>query len=156
MLPGALLNLLVGRRSTRLLGDTERGAMNADEQAIRELVTLWHAATVAGDVDTVISLMADDVIFLVPSKPPMQGRSAFERGLRNLLTQHRIESTAEVREVEVSGNLAYCWSNLHVRIVPLSGGNGTVRAGSALSMFRKEVSGAWVLIRDANLLAETS
>jgi uncharacterized protein (TIGR02246 family) len=124
-----------------------------EEQAIRDLVARWHRATGAGDVDTVVSLMADDVVFLVPGQPPMKGRSSFERGLRALLTQHRIESTGEVREVEVSGSLAYCWN---VRIVPLSGGNAKVRSGSALSILRKQATGSWVLARDANLLAPIS
>jgi uncharacterized protein (TIGR02246 family) len=126
--------------------------MSIDEQAIRDLVAHWHKATAASDVDTVLGLMADDVVFLVPGQPPMKGRSSFERGLRTLLTQHRIESTGEVQEVEVSGDLAYCWTNLNVRVVPLSGGNATVRSGSALSILRKQGNGSWVLARDANLL----
>ena len=130
--------------------------MNTDEQAIRDLVARWHRATAAGDVDTVLGLMADDVVFLVPGQPPMKGRSSLECGLRALLTQHRIESTGEVREVEVSGSLAYCWTDLNVRVVPLSGGDAKVRSGSALSILRKQATGSWVLARDANLLAPTS
>lgn len=130
--------------------------MNTEEQAIRDLVARWHRATAAGDVDTVLGLMADDIVFLVPGQPPMKGRSSFERGLRALLTQHRIESTGEVREVEVSGSLAYCWTDLNVRVVPLLGGNAKVRSGSALSILRKQATGSWVLARDANLLAPTS
>jgi uncharacterized protein (TIGR02246 family) len=67
--------------------------MTPDEQAIRTLVSLWHTATAAGDVDTVLGLMAEDVVFLVPGHPPMRGRSTFERGLRTLLAQHRIETS---------------------------------------------------------------
>lgn len=130
--------------------------MTNDEQAIRDLVAHWHRATAAGDVDTVLGLMADDVVFLVPGQPPMKGRSSFERGLRALLTQHRIESTDEVQEVELSGSLAYCWTHLNVRVVPLSGGNAMVRSGSALSILRKQSNGFWVLARDANLLAPKS
>jgi hypothetical protein len=33
--------------------------MDTDEQAIRDLVTLWHSATRAGDIDTVLGLMAE-------------------------------------------------------------------------------------------------
>ena len=76
--------------------------MNADEQVISDLIALWHRATAAGDVDTVLSLMAEDAVFLVAGQPPMRGRDAFERGLRGLLTQHRIESTGHVQELEVS------------------------------------------------------
>ena len=130
--------------------------MTSDEHAIRDLVALWHRATVAGDVDTVLSLMAEDVVFLVAGRPPMRGRSSFERGLRGLLAKHRIESTGEVQEVDVSGGLAYCWTELTVRIVPLSGGNPATRAGSALSILRKQGSGSWVVVRDANMLPPMS
>jgi uncharacterized protein (TIGR02246 family) len=127
--------------------------MSTDEQAIRDLVALWHSATGAGDVATVLGLMAEDVVFLVAGHAPMRGRSAFESGLRKLLATHRIESTGEVQEVVVSGELAYCWSQLTVRIVPLAGGEAATRAGSALSVLRKEAGGAWVVARDANMLS---
>ena len=130
--------------------------MSSAEQAIRDLVALWHRATNADDVDTVLGLMAEDVVFLVAGQPPMRGRSSFERGLRQLLTQQRIESTGEVQEVEVSGNLAYCWTVLTVRIVPRAGGDSAVRKGSALSILHKQQNGSWVVVRDANLLTAAS
>jgi uncharacterized protein (TIGR02246 family) len=130
--------------------------MSTDDQAIRNLVALWHSATAKGEVDTALGLMGEDVVFLVAGKPPMRGRSSFEQGVRTLLTQHRIESTGDVQEIEVSGNLAYCWTNLTVRVIPLAGGNGTVRAGSALSILRKQSNGSWVIVRDANLLPTSS
>ena len=127
-----------------------------DEQAIREVVASWHRATAAGDVETVLNLMSEDVIFLVAGHPPMRGRSSFERGLRSLLAQRRIESTGEVQEIEVSGNLAYCWSILTVRVAPIAGGDATVRTGSALSIFRRQPNGSWVVVRDANMLSLAS
>jgi uncharacterized protein (TIGR02246 family) len=126
--------------------------MSADEQAIRDLVAQWHRATAAGDVDAVLRLMSDDVVFLVSGKAPMQGRSQFEAGLRKLLKSHRVESTGDVQEVQVSAGLAYCLTRLTVSIAPLSGGAPNVRTGSALSIFRKTSDGSWVLVRDANLL----
>ena len=127
--------------------------MTSDEQAIRDLVALWHRATAAGDVDTVLGLMTEDAVFLVAGQPPMRGRSAFESGLRKLLGAHRIESTADIQEVQVSGDMAYCWTQLSVRIVPLSGGGASTRAGNALSILRRQADGAWALVRDANMLA---
>ncbi len=127
--------------------------MSTDEQAIRNLIAEWHRATIAGDVDAVLRLMSEDVVFLVAGKPPMKGRSEFERGLRGLLKSHRIDSTGEVHEVEVSGNLAYCWTALTVGVSPLSGGESVVRSGNALSILHKQEDGAWILVRDANLLS---
>ena len=126
--------------------------MNADEQAIRRLVTDWQTLTADEDVEGVLALMADDAVFLVAGQPPMRGRARFEAGLRKLLSTHRIDSTADVQEVVVSGSLAYCWSTLSVRVTPRDGGAATVRAGSVLSIMRKRDDGRWVLSRDANLL----
>lgn len=126
--------------------------MSTDERAIRDLIAQWHRATVAGDVDAILPLMAEDVVFLVPGGPPMRGRGAFEQGLRGVLAAHRIDSSGEIQELEVSGDLAYCWNMLEVRITPLSGGAPVERSGNALTIFRKQSNGSWVLARDANLL----
>jgi uncharacterized protein (TIGR02246 family) len=50
--------------------------MTDDERAIRELVATWMEASANGDVDTVLSLMADDVIFMVPGREPF-GKDIF-------------------------------------------------------------------------------
>jgi uncharacterized protein (TIGR02246 family) len=127
--------------------------MNADEKAIRDLVAQWHSSTAAGDIEAVLPLMAEDVVFLVAGAQPMKGRSTFEKGLRSLFASHSVESTSEIQEVEVSGNLAYCWSMLDVRITPNTGGHSVVRSGSAVSILRKQAGGRWLVVRDANLLA---
>ena len=131
-------------------------AMTTDEQAIRDLVALWHSATAAGDVKTVLGLMTEDVVFLVAGRPPMRGRDAFEGGLRRLLAQHRIASSGDIKEIGVSGSLAYCWSSLSVRVIPASGGNATSRAGDVLTILRKQTDGSWQVARDANLLVESA
>ena len=128
-------------------------AVAKDEEQIRALVTKWHSSTAAGDVDAVLSLMVDDVVFLVAGRPPMRGRGAFEKALRELSSTHRIESDFEIVEIDVSGALAYCWTNLKVRIVPVAGGTAMLRSGSALSILRRQVDGSWRVVRDANLLS---
>ncbi|MGX2041341.1 YybH family protein [Methylocaldum sp. MU1018] len=127
--------------------------MNADELAIRNLVAHWHSASAAGDVEAVLRLMDEDVVFLVAGHPPMKGRSSFAEGLRGLLASHRIESTSEIQEIEVSGHLAYCWTVLNVRVIPKAGGRPVIRSGSAVSILHKQTNGSWLVVRDANLLA---
>lgn len=123
-----------------------------DEQAIRDLVAEWTHATLAGDVERILPLMADDVEFYVPGQPVMRGRAAFETGVRAVLATHRVESHAEVQQVEVSGPLAYCTTRLSVAITPLQGGDTMRKAGNVLSVFRKNGEGKWQLARDANML----
>lgn len=126
--------------------------MNADEQAIRALVATWLRATSAGDVDTVLTLMTPDVVFLMPGQPPMTGRDVFERKLRKVLADNTVESVSDVEEVVVVGDLAYCRSKLSVVITSRHGQTPTRQSGYTLSILRKEADGKWRLTRDANLL----
>ncbi len=126
----------------------------SDEDQIRELVAVWHRATAAGDVAKILGLVAEDVVFLRAGQPPMRGRAAFAEGTRAALERFRIESSGDVQEVCVSGNLAYCWTELRVNMIPRGGGEGSPRAGPALTILRKAGDGRWVVSRDANMLAE--
>jgi uncharacterized protein (TIGR02246 family) len=124
-----------------------------DETAIRMLVERWHRATGIGDLADILPLMAEDVVFLVPERPPMRGRAAFAHALKGVLESHTLTSTGDIQEVTVSGDLAYCWTNLTVIATPIDGTSPTVRKGPTLSVFSRSPDGSWVLLRDANMLA---
>ena len=127
--------------------------MHNDEQQIRELVSTWMEATKAGDIDKVLSLMADDVVFLIPGQPVMHkdgfAAAARAQGGKNAPT---FDGTSEIQEITVAGDWAFMWSKLTVVARPPGGGPSITRAGHTLSVLRK-LAGKWVLARDANLLA---
>ncbi|MDL2356368.1 MAG: SgcJ/EcaC family oxidoreductase [Pseudomonadota bacterium] len=126
--------------------------METDEQAIRALIAAWLRATREGDVETVLGLMTPDVVFLVPGQTAMQGRAAFEQGLRGMLATHAIDSSSEIDEVCVSGDMAYCRTRLSVTVTSKHGATPVQRTGHTLSILRKGADGKWQLARDANLL----
>jgi len=123
-----------------------------DEQAIRQLIDTWLRATREDDIDTVLKLMAPDVIFLIPGHRPMQGRDEFERALRLTLADSAIDSTSEIDEICVVGDIAYCRSRLAVTITSRHGKAPVKRSSHALSIFRKDDGGQWLLTRDANMM----
>ena len=124
--------------------------MSPDERAIRDVIATWLSASAAGDNEKVLTLMSDDVIFLVAGRS--FGKEEFSAG-QNALATHRIEASSDVREVVVSGDLAYARTELTVTMTPLAGGESLRRSGPTLSIFRRGPEGRWVLARDANLLA---
>ena len=130
--------------------------MTQDEQDIRQLVDLWLSATQAGDVDAVLSLMSDDAMFMSAGQQPMIGRDAFARGLTKVLSENVIESTSEIAEIVVCGDLAYCRTRLAVTISSKHGQLPILRNGDTLSILRKEADGKWRLTRDANMLASAA
>ena len=126
-----------------------------DEQQIRDLVGTWMSATKAGDVDTVLSLMTDDVVFLVAGQAPF-GKQKFAEALRAPVGAKlpKIDGRNDIQEIRVFGDWAYMWTRLSVEMTP-PGGAPMKRAGHTLSVLRK-TGGRWQLARDANLLVPVS
>jgi len=127
--------------------------MDVDEQAIRALVTAWMEATARGNIDEVLELMDDDVVFLGPGRPPMRGKAEFAAATRAAEGKNRIDGSADVQEVRVFGDWAYCWAQLTVAMQPMDGGAAVRRGGPAMSILRKTPAGRWVIFRDANMLS---
>ena len=68
--------------------------MTNDERSIRDLVDTWMTASKDGDIQTVLSLMTDDVIFMVPGQKPF-GKEAFaaaSEGTKGVQLDGRSES----------------------------------------------------------------
>lgn len=124
--------------------------MTDDERAIRELVDTWMTASRAGDVATVLGLMADDAIFMVPGQDPF-GKEAFAAA-STAMQDVRIDGKSDIQEIRVLGDWAYMRNRLEVTVTPPAGAPMR-RAGYTLTILRKEADGRWHLARDANLLA---
>jgi len=123
-----------------------------EEQQIRDLIATWIRASIAGDLPTVLKLMSEDVVFLIAGHPPMMGREAFAAASRAAAGKFEIEAHSDVKEIQVFGDVAYCWTHLSMKVTPHSTGMPTRRSGHTLSVLRKMSEGNWVLIRDANML----
>jgi uncharacterized protein (TIGR02246 family) len=124
-----------------------------DERQIRGLVAKWHVASRAGDVDTMLDLMTDDVVFLVPGRAPLgkQEFAALSRAPAGA-ARPQIDSHSEIQEIRVSGDIAFMWTKLSV-VVTSPDGQRVERAGHTLTMLLR-AQGRWLLARDANLLAQ--
>ncbi|HEV7705464.1 MAG TPA: SgcJ/EcaC family oxidoreductase [Gemmatimonadaceae bacterium] len=125
--------------------------MTEDEQAIRKLVESWFAASMAGDIDTVLSYMTDDVIFMTPGQEPF-GKEAFAASSAKLKGL-KLDGRYEIQEVQVLGDWAYLGNRIEMSVTP-PGGETIRRAGYTLTIFAKGRDGRWRLSRDANMLSK--
>ena len=124
--------------------------MSDDEKEIRAVIERWMAATKAGNVDDVLSLMTDDVVFLVAGVPPF-GKPEFRASsIEHADKSLEFDGTTDIRELKIIGDHAYVINKLSV-VTRRSGGDQMSRSGYTLTLFRKE-NGKWLLARDANLL----
>jgi uncharacterized protein (TIGR02246 family) len=126
--------------------------MQSDEDQIRQLVATWLEASAAGDTDRVLSLMSDDVVFLLPGREPMR-KDEFAAASRSQVpaAAPKIDGRSEIQEIIVAGDWAFMWTRLTVIVTPPEGAEPIERAGHTLTVLKKE-RGKWLLHRDANLL----
>ncbi|MGO4451890.1 SgcJ/EcaC family oxidoreductase [Phyllobacterium sp. TAF24] len=125
--------------------------MTEDEQAIRNVVETWIAASQAGDTATILSLMTDDVVFTVPGREPF-GREVFASA-SDSLKEMRMEGTSDIVELQILGQWAFIRN--HIRIAVTAPGSATQRrSGYTLTLLQKEPDGKWRLARDANMVTE--
>jgi uncharacterized protein (TIGR02246 family) len=122
--------------------------MSADEQAIRKLIDDWMQATARGDLDQVLSMMSDDVVFMTVNREPF-GKQEFAAQSRSL-EGVKIEGNATPVEIKVLGDWAYVRNRIEVKMTPPHG-DQVKRAGYTLTVLQRQ-SGRWVITRDANLL----
>ena len=126
--------------------------MSEDERAIREMITTWFAASKSGDTQTVLGLMTDDVVFLVPGRPPF-GKMEFAEAA-HAMKNVRLDGISTIEELNIQGTWAYVRCRIELTITPPGASTAMKRAGHTLTILRKDAEGQWRLARDANLLAE--
>jgi uncharacterized protein (TIGR02246 family) len=125
--------------------------MTEDERAIREVVATWLDASKRGDTAAVLSLMTDDVVFLVPGQKPF-GKAAFAAASEGQ-SDMQIEGQSTIEELTVLGDWAHLRTHLSITIT-VPDRDPLRRSGYTLAIMRKEADGKWRLARDANLLVK--
>ena len=126
--------------------------MGPDERAIREVHSTWIDAVNAGDLARLLTLMADDVVFLSPGQAPF-GRDVFSAAFSAAHKQSRIHCISELEEVVAVGEVAYTRSRDSLSVIPRAGGEATQLAGHRITIYRKQPDGRWLLARDAHTLS---
>ena len=125
--------------------------MTEDEEQIRGVVDQWLAATKAGDIETVLSLMTDDIVFLVAGQPPFGKEEFRQNSAEHADKSLEFDGTSDIREIKVLGDHAYIINWLTIEMKP-EGAERMNLSGYTLSIFRKE-NDKWLLARDANFVA---
>ena len=126
--------------------------MGPDERAIREVHSTWINAVNAGDFACLLSLMADDCLFLNPGQTPL-GRDGFSPGFLAAHQQARINCISELEDVVVVCEVAYTLGRDSLSLTPRAGRETMQLAGHRITVYRKQPDGRWLLARDAHTLS---
>ena len=111
----------------------------------------WRRRASAGDVEGLLALTADHAVFLTPGHAPMT-KADFAARSGRMAAKVRIDPVYQVKDVGISGDLAYAWSYVTVVFTAKTGGARSERSGHVLAIFRRNSAGVWQVTRSAKLI----
>jgi uncharacterized protein (TIGR02246 family) len=115
-----------------------------DSVADRLLTALRNNAS-----DSLMVLMADDVVLMPPNESVLKGKEAVRNWFDQLSTQLRTSDlTVTDREVLIGGQWATEVATFEWTLVPVGGGAAVTDRGSYVQVWRRETDGRWLFARE--------
>jgi ketosteroid isomerase-like protein len=124
----------------------DRAALRAgvDSAANRLLTALRANAS-----DSLMVLMADDVLLMPPNEAVLKGKAAVRAWYDRFLTQlHTSSLTITDREVLMGGEWATELAAFEWTLVPVAGGPAVIDRGSYVQVWHRESDGRWLFSRE--------
>ena len=107
------------------------------------------AALRADAADSLLALMADDVVIMPPNETVLRGKAAVRAWYDQFLTQMRTSSlTVTDREVFIGGDWATEVAGFEWGLRPVAGGPPLIDRGSYIQVWHREPDGRWLFSRE--------
>lgn len=120
-----------------------------DESAVRRAHRDYVEAINANDLDRVMDMMTEDVVFLAAGAPPYVGKAAIRPWVAGYLQAYKTHWDKPVQELVVSGDWAFERYSYTSTDTPLAGGEAVTGTGWGLVIYRRDADGKWRVARDA-------
>lgn len=113
------------------------------DETIRQQHHRATSALSAGDLDSMMTVYADDVIMMPPNEPARAGKAAIRSMWEDLLSAFGVEVSVNVEEVEVLDEWAFERGTFRMKLTPRSGGAPVEDSGKYLDILRRQADGSW-------------
>lgn len=99
--------------------------------------------------DSLMVLMADDVVLMPPNEPVLKGKAAVRAWYDQFLAQLRTSNlTITDREVLIGGEWATELAAFEWTLGPVAGGPAVTERGSYVQVWHREPDGRWLFARE--------
>ena len=117
--------------------------VEADIQAIKDVVAEWSAAFNAADVDKIFSYYADEVVRIPPNEPALTEKEAIRSKVQQAFDEYTAEGKDIVENVEVSGDLAVAHTTYKYVVTSKTGQDSVETKGNEILVLKKQANGTW-------------
>ena len=142
LIPLVFLCCLGCQQGERVLLEPEAD-VEADIQAIKDIVADCNAAANASDADRVLVHYADDAVVMPANAPADIGKEVIQAKARQVYGEATPQEELVVEDVEISGDLAVArvtWSGI---FTPNDGSKPWEQNGNWIWVFKKQSDGVW-------------
>ena len=103
----------------------------------------------SNNVDSLASMMTDDVVFLAANSAPVIGKAAVREWATGYVNAYHTHWDKPVQEFVISGDYAYERYNYKSTDTPVKGGTPVTDTGWGLVIYHRDPDGVWRVARDA-------
>lgn len=118
-----------------------------DLRAIKRLAASWRSGWLAGDVDALLSLYADNPVLMPQGQPAITSKAVIRRLYHALFREVVIQSKGTLKEVHASGDWGFFWSTYALTATPKAGGAPIRSQGKSVFIVRRQRDGTWKIAR---------
>ena len=116
----------------------------ADIYAIREWVNGNFGAADSGDLEGYLTYWAEDVIWMPPNTPIMQGKRAIMEFVQPVLELYTIHRNFSIEEIKADGNFAFARTNSEETYSPKAGEGESIKSnGKTMFLLKRMPDGTW-------------
>lgn len=102
----------------------------------------------ASDIEGILEILTDDVVFLPPGADPKVGREAYRQWVTEFQRHYRVSHIETVsREIRRVGDWAYEWGLVREEYVPRGTEPPAALVGKFMRTFQRQRDGKWKIAR---------
>lgn len=120
---------------------------SADEAAIRAVLQQESMMLATGNADSVLTVYTDDVKFLPPNEPMVDGAAAAKAWAGGMFAQMSLTAKYTSSSVQVSGDMAVDRYTATLTMTPKAGAAMTEQI-KGIHVLRKGADGTWKIAQD--------
>jgi uncharacterized protein (TIGR02246 family) len=116
----------------------------ADVEAIKQWIRRYCATVTAGDFEAYRAFWTDDVVWLPPHGPTLQGIDVCMEHNRPYFEQYHSVEKMSVEEVEIADRFAFVRVNYTCQGTPKAEGEPIDEDGKGIFILKRRPDGSWV------------
>jgi ketosteroid isomerase-like protein len=121
----------------------------ASDAAARVAHSAYVKAINSNNLDSLLGMLTDDVVFMAPNEKPYVGKNAVRPWLKGYLAAYKTHWDKPVQEFVVNGDWAFERYSYKSTDTPVAGGPPVLDTGWGFLIYHRDADGKWRVARDA-------